>query len=96
MLLITCPWCGPREEVEFSYGGEAHIARPEQPQSLSDEQWGEYLFVRTNPRGRHLEQWCHSHGCRQWFNAERDTVSYEISAVYKIGAKPPGGNDDAE
>jgi heterotetrameric sarcosine oxidase delta subunit len=95
MLLITCPWCGPREEFEFSYGGEAHIARPAQPQSLSDEQWGEYLFVRTNPRGRHREQWCHSHGCRQWFNVERDTVSYAISAVYKIGAPAPGGNDDA-
>ena len=95
MLLITCPWCGPREEYEFSYGGEAHIVRPEQPESLSDEQWGEYLFVRRNPRGRHLEQWCHSQGCRQWFNVERDTVSYEISAVYKVGSPPPGGSDDA-
>jgi len=26
MLLITCPWCGPREEPEFSYGGQAHVA----------------------------------------------------------------------
>ena len=28
MLLITCPWCGPREQSEFSCGGEAHIVRP--------------------------------------------------------------------
>ncbi|MFO1061925.1 MAG: sarcosine oxidase subunit delta [Dongiaceae bacterium] len=31
MLLITCPYCGPRDEEEFSYGGEAHIARPADP-----------------------------------------------------------------
>ena len=31
MLLIPCPWCGPRDEIEFHYGGEAHIARPADP-----------------------------------------------------------------
>ena len=28
MMLIECPFCGPRDETEFSCGGEAHIARP--------------------------------------------------------------------
>ena len=29
MLLIDCPYCGmARPEIEFAYGGEAHIARP--------------------------------------------------------------------
>jgi hypothetical protein len=28
VLLIPCPWCGLRDEIEFSYGGEAHIVRP--------------------------------------------------------------------
>ena len=91
MLQITCPWCGPRDESEFSYGGEAHIARPHEPEKLSDEQWADYLFMRTNPRGSHREQWCHSFGCRRWFNVERDTVSYEIKAIYKAGEQPPGG-----
>ena len=36
MLLIPCPWCGPREASEFSYGGEADIARPRDPDTLSD------------------------------------------------------------
>ena len=89
MLLIDCPWCGPREQSEYTYGGEAHIIRPEHPDALSDAQWGEYLFVRSNPCGRHREQWCHSHGCRRWFNVERDTVSYRIHAVYKVGEQPP-------
>lgn len=91
MLLIECPWCGPRDESEFSYGGEAHIVRPADPYALSDDEWADYLFNRTNPKGLHREQWCHSHGCRRWFNAERDTVSYQIKSVYKIGEPAPGG-----
>ena len=90
MLLIECPWCGPRDESEFSYGGEAHILRPADPYALSDAQWAEYLFYRNNPKGRHREQWCHSHGCRRWFNVQRNTVSYVIEAVYKIGGPAPG------
>ncbi len=90
MLMIRCPWCGERDESEFSYGGEAHIARPLAPQELSDEQWADYLFIRKNPRGLHREQWVHSAGCRRWFNVVRDTVSYEISSVYNIGELPPG------
>ncbi len=89
MLLIECPWCGPRPESEFAYGGEAHIARPAQPQALSDAQWGEYLYFRKNEKGAHREQWCHSAGCRRWFNAERDTVTYRIRAVYRMGEAPP-------
>ena len=82
MLLIECPWCGPRDESEFSYGGEAHIVRPLEPDRLTDEEWADYLFMRKNPRGRHLEQWVHVHGCRQWFNAERDTVTGEIRRTW--------------
>ena len=28
MLLLTCPLCGPRAEIEFRYGGQTHIERP--------------------------------------------------------------------
>ncbi len=89
MLLIDCPWCGPRAESEFGYGGEAHIARPKNPEKLSDEDWGDYVFMRANVKGVLLERWCHSHGCRRWFNLARDTVSYRILAVYRMGEKPP-------
>ncbi len=92
MLLITCPWCGPRDENEFSYGGEAHIVRPPDPYALSDAEWADYLFMRKNPRGRHREQWSHSHGCRRWFNVERDTVTCQITAIYKIGEASPEVN----
>ena len=89
MLLIDCPYCGPRAEVEFSYGNEAHIARPLQPEALDDDDWADYLFMKTNRKGVMLERWVHSHGCRRWFNVARDTVTYEILAVYPMGAKPP-------
>ncbi|HET8728665.1 MAG TPA: sarcosine oxidase subunit delta, partial [Alphaproteobacteria bacterium] len=34
MFLISCPWCGPRDQREFKPGGEAHIVRPLQPAEL--------------------------------------------------------------
>ena len=89
MLLIPCPYCGERDETEFSYGGEAHIERPKAPETLSDEEWADYVFMRPNSKGILLERWVHTHGCRRWFNLARDTVTYEIHAVYKMGAKPP-------
>ena len=91
MFLIECPWCGPRDESEFDHGGEAHIERPADPAELSDEEWADYLFMRTNPKGRRRERWVHACGCRRWFNVERDTVTHRIAAVYGIGKKPPRG-----
>lgn len=79
MMLIPCPWCGPRNETEFHYGGQAGIAYPADPGALSDEEWGRFLFVRENPRGLFRERWCHSAGCRQWFDLTRDTVTHEVS-----------------
>ena len=89
MLLIPCPFCGPREESEFSYGHEAHIARPKNPEKLSDADWAQYLFMKDNTKGLLLERWAHVHGCGRWFNVARDTVSYRILAAYKMGDKPP-------
>ena len=34
------------------------------------------------------EEEFHAAGCRQYFNATRDTVTYEILETYKIGTKP--------
>ncbi len=92
MLLITCPYCGERAETEFSYGGEAGIVRPPNPSALSDEEWADYLFMRTNPRGAHKELWNHAQGCRRWFEVERDTVTYDIVACYML--RNGGGKDE--
>jgi heterotetrameric sarcosine oxidase delta subunit len=45
--------------------------------------------MRKNTRGLHREQWNHSSGCRRWFNVERDTVTYRINAVYRMGQNAP-------
>ncbi|MGV9454844.1 sarcosine oxidase subunit delta family protein [Streptomyces sp. NPDC003635] len=89
MLLIPCPWCGPRDEAEFHYGGQAHVPYPEDPASLSDEDWARYLFFRDNPRGPFAERWSHASGCRRWFNAVRDTSTNEILAAYRPGEQRP-------
>jgi sarcosine oxidase subunit delta len=94
MLLINCPWCGTRAETEFACGGEGGIVRPTATETLSDEQWGDYVFMRKNPKGVHHEQWRHSSGCGRWFNALRDTVSYRFDAVWKIGETPPAAVAD--
>ncbi len=87
MLLINCPYCGERDESEFSFGGEGGISRPTNPDALSDEQWADYLFMRKNPRGLHHELWNHAQGCRRWFNVERDTLTYKIAATRAIGSQ---------
>ena len=89
MLRVTCPYCGPRPEIEFRCGGEAHIARPAQPATLDDQAWAEFLFYRTNPNGVHAERWLHIHGCNRWFNALRDTVSDRFIATYRMGESRP-------
>ena len=86
MLQIYCPYCAElREEQEFHYAGEAHIVRPKEPESVSEQTWGEYLFHRKNPKGIHQELWLHSAGCRKYFNVSRNTVTYVIEQTYKVG-----------
>ncbi|KMS67609.1 ferredoxin [Streptomyces viridochromogenes] len=89
MLLIPCPWCGPRDEAEFHYGGQAHVPYPQTPASLTDEEWARYLFFRDNPKGPFAERWTHAAGCRRWFNAVRDTSTNEVLAVYRAGEERP-------
>lgn len=84
MLLIKCPWCGERAETEYSYGGEAGIKRPLESDTLDDAEWADYLFNRKNPKGAHEELWNHAQGCRRWFVAERDTVTYVIKETREL------------
>ncbi len=52
MLVIKCPYCEEeRAELEFRAAGEAHIARPENIASITDEEFADYFFLRDNPKG---------------------------------------------
>lgn len=94
MFVIPCPYCGERDQSEFAYGGEAHVARPQDPASLTDAEWAAFVFFRGNPKGLFAERWNHSAGCRRWFNVLRSTATDRIHAVYEIGAARPDISGD--
>ena len=76
MLLLPCPWCGHREENEFTYGGDATVTWPDL--SGGADSWFPAVYLRENPRGPHEELWHHTAGCRRWFRLRRDTLTHEV------------------
>ena len=78
MLEITCPFCGPRNEIEFTHGGPAKTRRTDDSSRLADKEWIEYLTVANNPLGPVREYWWHVRGCGSWFTITRDTLSHDI------------------
>ncbi len=83
MLLILCPHCGPRNNNEFTFGGEA-ISRPDV--EATPEEWRSYLYDKANVAGWQYEQWFHVAGCRRFLNIERNTVTNEIRQVRDAGS----------
>ncbi len=71
MILLPCPWCGPRDASEFSHVGES-VPRPD-PAAATPAQWRSYLYLRANTRGWVVETWYHRMGCRQYIKVERHT-----------------------
>jgi sarcosine oxidase subunit delta len=88
MLLIACPYCGERPELEFAHGGQAHIARPAKPSDTATSEWTQFLYMRDNVKGLYAERWRHSHGCGKFFNAIRDTTTDHFVTTYKVGERP--------
>lgn len=84
MIVLRCPYCHEqRTEEELAYGGEAGIERPP-PETASDVQWTDYLFMRANRKGLQAEQWCCSAGCGQWFKVVRHTVTHEVTQILRF------------
>ena len=79
-MLITCPYCGPRDLAEFYYQGDATRIRPD-PASTDQAAWNAYVFERPNPAGPHREYWQHSGGCRMHLLVVRDTLTHEVLEV---------------
>jgi len=88
MLLIPCPWCGPRNQVEFTYGGDATVKRP--AANASEGAWLDYVYFRDNPCGPHNELWLHSAGCGCWFKLRRDTRTHDILESAPLDREFPG------
>ena len=79
MFLIHCPYCGDCDVTDFSYGGDATLQRPAADARFDD--WYDYVYLRSNPKGVHDEYWHHVAGCRQWLKVRRDTVTHAILAT---------------
>jgi sarcosine oxidase subunit delta len=77
MQLFPCPFCGPRDETEFFFGGDAGKTRP--PREASEADWARYLHMKKNPKGAARELWIHSGGCGRFFYMERDTVTHVVA-----------------
>ena len=94
MILLPCPWCGPRVATEFAHIGEVS-ARPD-PGSATPAQWRGYLYLRANPCGWTRETWYHRTGCRRYITVERHTETNEVRSATAAGvAEVPGGQAGA-
>lgn len=83
MLVIVCPFCGPRNSDEFTYQGER---RPRPDVASSDESaWRNYLYMKSNESGWVYERWFHVSGCRRFLQIERHTASNEIRTITPLG-----------
>jgi len=78
-MRIACPFCGPRENGEFTCLGDAKPQRP--PLEAGEEAMFDYVFLRDNFAGEMQELWYHGGGCRAWLKVTRNTLTHEISAV---------------
>ena len=77
MQLFPCPFCGLRDETEFTFATEAGKVRPEPAAEVSAEDWARYLYFDANRRGAAREVWLHQ-PCGAFFVMERDTVTHEV------------------
>src|SRR4051794_5098152 len=79
-MLISCPYCGPRDVSEYTYQGDGGRTRPD-PASTDQEAWNRYVYDRPNPAGEHSEIWQHSGGCRAHLQVTRNTLTHVVSGV---------------
>ena len=83
-MRLTCPYCGERDHLEFTYRGDASAQRPSIDNQSIDEH-NTYIFDRKNPDGEHRELWNHTSGCRTHLVVTRNTVTHEVVSCEPIG-----------
>ena len=79
MKRLCCPINGLRNIAEFIYGGE--VKTMPDPQTCSNMEWSEFLFIENNTKGIVREWWMHV-PTSYWFIAERNTETDEIITTY--------------
>jgi heterotetrameric sarcosine oxidase delta subunit len=80
MTRIVCPFCGPRELVEFEFhktlpnAGEDAFAR---------------AYLRIDSANESREHWQHAHGCRAWLEIHRNPSTGEVLITRLLGRGAP-------
>ena len=83
MLLIPCPWCGPRNQIEFTYGGDATVRRPA---PMRRRRSGPVTSTCATIRwGRTTNGGCTAPGAGNGSGVRRDTRTHDI-----LGSAAPG------
>ena len=81
-MRLTCPICGERGIEEFSYFGDATVARP--APDAPAQAWVDYAYFRNNPAGPHSELWYHAAACRGFLRVERNTLTHAILSTSAV------------
>ncbi len=89
MLLIRCPWCGERDEVEFRYGGAAHVAYPARPRGARRRGLEPLPLLPPEPAGPvRRSAGCTPPAAGRWFNVVRDTTTHAVAGSCLPGERP--------
>ena len=86
-MLLSCPWCGPRELEEFRFrsvaadGGEATM-RLGTPAYAA-------VYERTNVPESSTEYWQHDRGCRAWLVVQRNPSTADVLTVRLLAPDEP-------
>lgn len=78
-MRLPCPFCGERDQAEFTYEGDAGARRP--PLDAPAEAWVEAVYLRDQPRGWAEELWRHAHGCGCFLVIRRNNVTHELAGA---------------
>jgi heterotetrameric sarcosine oxidase delta subunit len=88
-MRIDCPHCGERDLREFTYLGDATLARPDPQAADALERFTSYVYLRDNPAGPHRELWYHG-ACQAWLVVTRDTRNHQVSGVQSLKLRTLG------
>jgi methylglutamate dehydrogenase subunit B len=94
MLRIDCPFCGLRDQDEFTAWGDANRAFP--ALDASHAEWVSAVYDRANPRGATQEFFQHTLGCRRWLSVERNNVTHDVLAVKEARVRTITANGAAQ
>lgn len=87
MQLFPCPFCGPRSETEFHFGGDFGNHRPDGAE-VTAEAWSAYLHDCNNFKGTASEIWIHM-TCGELFRLERDTFTHVVVTSSRLEGSHP-------